>query len=315
LGVCAAPRRAAVARTKILSHEEFTPYTSDRRSRSCNPRRHQARPSTSKTSSRVYGAPHPSTHVAPATGRSTPANFVRLGYHFTCRTTTSCRFSSTLARTNVSTRCRNPPPATSSTHTPEASPSSSHRFVGLARSATSADCSKVCAGSTHRAPRSTLLAMSHPIPSRPQPGRAKLAPGPLTSRVLIPRLRGDSKMRAIAGSRQWPSRSRARRSSVDTGDGLRDLRRRVAAAGLVADGSRPYRFDVIGPLVCPAGVAVIIYARRGRCPTASPATSRRRAAAVARVSERMFRARLCQSLSEHQPVDTSSVVCASREGK
>lgn len=33
--------------------------------------------------------------------------------------------------------------------------------------------------------------------------------------------------------------------------------------GMVADGYRPDRFDVIGALVCLAGVAVIMYAPRG----------------------------------------------------
>lgn len=36
------------------------------------------------------------------------------------------------------------------------------------------------------------------------------------------------------------------------------------AWGAVADGYRPDRFDVIGALICLAGVAVIMYAPRGR---------------------------------------------------
>ncbi|GGP75362.1 YnfA family protein [Streptomyces abikoensis] len=36
------------------------------------------------------------------------------------------------------------------------------------------------------------------------------------------------------------------------------------AWGMVADGYRPDRYDVIGALVCLAGVAVIMYAPRGR---------------------------------------------------
>ncbi|MBW0092790.1 YnfA family protein, partial [Pseudonocardia sp. KRD-188] len=35
------------------------------------------------------------------------------------------------------------------------------------------------------------------------------------------------------------------------------------AWGMVADGYRPDRYDVIGALVCLAGVAVIMYAPRG----------------------------------------------------
>ncbi len=35
------------------------------------------------------------------------------------------------------------------------------------------------------------------------------------------------------------------------------------AWGMVADGYRPDRFDVIGALVCLAGMAVIMYAPRG----------------------------------------------------
>ncbi|MDQ0784771.1 drug/metabolite transporter superfamily protein YnfA [Streptomyces sp. B3I8] len=34
------------------------------------------------------------------------------------------------------------------------------------------------------------------------------------------------------------------------------------ARGMVADGYRPARSDVIGALVCPAGMAVIMYAPR-----------------------------------------------------
>ncbi len=36
------------------------------------------------------------------------------------------------------------------------------------------------------------------------------------------------------------------------------------AWGMAADGYRPDRFDVIGALICLAGVAVIMYAPRGR---------------------------------------------------
>jgi small multidrug resistance family-3 protein len=36
------------------------------------------------------------------------------------------------------------------------------------------------------------------------------------------------------------------------------------AWGMIADGYRPDRFDVIGALVCLAGMAVIMYAPRGR---------------------------------------------------
>lgn len=36
------------------------------------------------------------------------------------------------------------------------------------------------------------------------------------------------------------------------------------AWGVVADGYRPDRFDIIGALVCLAGMAVIMYAPRGR---------------------------------------------------
>ncbi|MEV0279398.1 YnfA family protein [Streptomyces sp. NPDC050610] len=36
------------------------------------------------------------------------------------------------------------------------------------------------------------------------------------------------------------------------------------AWGMVADGYRPDRFDVLGALICLAGVAVIMYAPRGR---------------------------------------------------
>ncbi|MEV4942040.1 YnfA family protein [Streptomyces zaomyceticus] len=39
------------------------------------------------------------------------------------------------------------------------------------------------------------------------------------------------------------------------------------AWGMAADGYRPDRWDVIGALVCLAGMAVIMYAPRGRCPT------------------------------------------------
>jgi small multidrug resistance family-3 protein len=35
------------------------------------------------------------------------------------------------------------------------------------------------------------------------------------------------------------------------------------AWGMVADGYRPDRFDVIGALICLAGMAVITYAPRG----------------------------------------------------
>jgi small multidrug resistance family-3 protein len=35
------------------------------------------------------------------------------------------------------------------------------------------------------------------------------------------------------------------------------------AWGMVADGYRPDRFDVIGALICLAGVGVIMYAPRG----------------------------------------------------
>lgn len=38
---------------------------------------------------------------------------------------------------------------------------------------------------------------------------------------------------------------------------------------MVADGYRPDRWDVIGALVCLAGMAVIMYAIRSHCPTSS----------------------------------------------
>lgn len=42
------------------------------------------------------------------------------------------------------------------------------------------------------------------------------------------------------------------------------LRRRSLAWGVVADGFRPDRFDLIGAAICLAGVAVIMYAPRLR---------------------------------------------------
>jgi drug/metabolite transporter superfamily protein YnfA len=42
----------------------------------------------------------------------------------------------------------------------------------------------------------------------------------------------------------------------------RDLHRRLAGLGAVADGYRPDRFDIIGALVCLVGVGFIMYAPR-----------------------------------------------------
>ena len=52
-----------------------------------------------------------------------------------------------------------------------------------------------------------------------------------------------------------PVRTDARRPS-------RDVRRRLAALGIVADGYQPDRYDVIGARVCVVGVAGIMFAPR-----------------------------------------------------